>query len=50
MTAIDEGDEEVCGVSYDHRLKLIDERDGSRSYECEECGAEVLEDDEEAMP
>lgn len=40
-------DEPACGVSYDHTLKLIDERDGSRTYECTECGAEIYDEDEE---
>lgn len=36
----------ICGESYDHTLRLIDERDGCRTYECAECGAEVIEEDE----
>lgn len=39
--------EQGCGWSYDHALKLIDERDGTRTYECTECGAEVDDSDEE---
>lgn len=35
---------DVCGESYDHRLDLIDERDGERVYECRECGAEIREE------
>jgi hypothetical protein len=34
--------EPVCGESYDHDLRLIDERDGYATYDCRECGAEVL--------
>lgn len=37
----------ICGESYDHTLSLIDERDGSRTYECRSCGAEIVEDDDE---
>ena len=40
-------DEEVCGESYDHRLELLDERDGMRTYECRECGAEIWEEDDD---
>lgn len=36
-------EEEICGVSYDHDLALVDERDGWRSYECRRCGAEIEE-------
>jgi hypothetical protein len=36
------GSEPVCGESYDHQLRLIDERDGYAAYECIECGAEIL--------
>lgn len=35
---------ELCGETYDHRLDLIDERDGERVYECRECGAEIREE------
>ncbi len=38
-----EDNEMICGESYDHTLKLIDERDGTASYECTECGAEVFD-------
>lgn len=38
--------EEVCGESFDHDLRLIDERDGWRTYECRVCGAEVSEEDQ----
>lgn len=40
--------EEVCGETWDHTLELVDERDGIRQYLCCECGAEIIEDDEEA--
>lgn len=44
----DEDYESVCGESWDHTLKLIDESDGYGTYECTECGAEILtEPDEE---
>jgi predicted RNA-binding Zn-ribbon protein involved in translation (DUF1610 family) len=36
--------EEVCGETWDHDLRVIDSRDGSTTYECRECGAEVIED------
>jgi hypothetical protein len=36
-------DDFICGESYDHTLKLIDERDGYATYECTECGAEVID-------
>lgn len=36
-----DGDEPICGETYDHALRLIDERDGYVTYECTECGAEV---------
>ncbi len=39
-------DELVCGESYDHDLRLIDERDGWRTSECRECGAEIIEDED----
>lgn len=35
--------EEVCGESYDHDLRVIDERDGTVTYECRNCGAEIIE-------
>lgn len=38
---------ELCGATYDHTLRLIDERDGYATYECTECGAEVVEDPNE---
>jgi hypothetical protein len=41
----DPGALNVCGFGYDHDFRLIDERDGCRSYECRECGAEILEED-----
>ncbi len=49
LEAADETDEDqpICGETYDHTLKLIDSRDGSSTYECTECGAEIHEDDEE---
>jgi DNA-directed RNA polymerase subunit RPC12/RpoP len=40
----DTGDMDVCGETYDHRLDLIAESDGWRTYVCRECGAEILED------
>lgn len=43
----DEEYEDVCGETYDHTLSLVSERDGCRTYECRECGAELFEDDEE---
>ncbi len=42
MTTEADDTEPVCGESYDHDLRLIDERDGSATYECRDCGAEVL--------
>lgn len=32
-----------CGEVVDHDLRLIDDRDGARSYECKRCGAEIVE-------
>jgi predicted RNA-binding Zn-ribbon protein involved in translation (DUF1610 family) len=43
----DDDNEPVCGETYDHDLRLIDKRDGTATYECRECGAEVIDDDEE---
>lgn len=40
----DDEDELVCGESYDHDLRLIDEADGCSTWECRECGAEIYED------
>lgn len=37
-------DDPVCGETYDHTLRLLDERDGYATYECTECGAEVYEE------
>ena len=48
--ADDEYEGDVCGESYDHNLRLIDERDGCRTYECRTCGAEIFEDDDEGQP
>lgn len=42
--------DELCGESYDHDLKLISEGDdGSKSWECRRCGAEVIEDPEDEL-
>ena len=41
-------DEDICGETYDHDLRLVDERDGIATYECRRCGAEVIEEDENA--
>jgi hypothetical protein len=38
---VSEGNEEVCGESYDHDLRIVDERDGIVAYECRNCGAEI---------
>jgi predicted RNA-binding Zn-ribbon protein involved in translation (DUF1610 family) len=35
----------VCGESYEHDLMEIDARDGLTTYECRECGAEIITDD-----
>jgi hypothetical protein len=35
--------EDICGETYDHDLRLVDERDGWCTYECRECGAEIQE-------
>lgn len=35
-----------CGVSYDHDLSLVAEADGYATYECRECGAEVVTEPE----
>lgn len=43
-----ESTEPVCGISYDHKLKLVGERDGITSYTCGECDAEVVEESEPA--
>lgn len=43
----EDGTQEGCGYSYDHDLKLIDTRAGISTYECRECCAEVVDDDEE---
>lgn len=41
-------DDDICGWSYDHDRRLIDEEDGIAVYECASCGAEVTtEPDEE---
>lgn len=40
----DTGDGDVCGETYDHRLDLIAERDGWRTYSCRECGAEIIDE------
>jgi hypothetical protein len=49
MTTEADDNEPVCGESYYHDLRLIDQRDGHATYECRECGAEVFTepDDEE---
>jgi predicted SprT family Zn-dependent metalloprotease len=39
-------DVDVCGETYDHKLRLIDKQDGVSTYECRECGAEIFEEDE----
>lgn len=42
---IEPGDDaEGCGFSWDHTLRLINEADGIKSYECTECGAEIVEE------
>ena len=38
-------EEDVCGETYDHDLRLIEDRDGMRTYECRECGAEIVVDE-----
>lgn len=43
MTDINADVENGCGYSYDHDLRLIDTRDGISSYECRECGAEIVD-------
>ena len=43
----DDTDKEVCGESYDHDLRLIDERDGFATYACRECGAEIFTEPDE---
>lgn len=52
MSDTDDNTEPVCGESYDHDLRLIDEADGYATWECRECGAEVVEEpeDEEEDP
>ncbi len=51
MTAMADDTEPVCGESNDHDVRLIDERDGYATYECRECGAEVVtEPDDEEKP
>lgn len=40
-------DEPICGESFDHDLRVIDQRDGGTTYECRTCGAEICEYDEE---
>ncbi len=47
MTAMADDAEPVCGESYDHDLRLIDERDGYATYECRKCGAEVVTEPDE---
>lgn len=37
-------DSDECGYSYDHQLRLLDERDGDTVWQCINCGAEVLEE------
>jgi len=44
------GWDEGCGISYDHTLRLIGEKDGIQTFECEECGAEVVEDPNAEAP
>lgn len=44
MTAFGDGD---CGESYDHDLRLVSFVEGSRCWECRECGAEICEDEED---
>lgn len=39
--------EDVCGVSYEHTLRVIDSRDGQISLECQECGAEIFYEGDE---
>ena len=39
---------EFCGVTYDHDLVIVDERDGEVTYECRRCGAEITEQADEA--
>lgn len=39
--------DDICGETFDHDLRLIDERDGDRSYECRVCGAEIYESDDQ---
>lgn len=42
-----EDDDWVCGESFDHDLRLISEGDGQRTYECQNCGAELWEEDDD---
>lgn len=37
----------VCGESYDHDLRLVSEGGGMRTYECDNCGAELWEEDDD---
>jgi hypothetical protein len=50
VTEADTGDDtaEVCGESFDHDLRLIDEPDGYATYECRTCGAEVFTEPDDA--
>ena len=41
---------DVCGETFDHNLRVIDERDGWVTYECRTCGAEVVEPNGEYRP
>lgn len=40
----DEDEPDGCGYSYDHKLKVIGERDGIVNEVCDECGAELTTD------
>ena len=46
---VEDDEAEICGESYDHDLRFIDERDGIRTYECRGCGAEIIEEDEDGI-
>lgn len=48
MDADADDTEDVCGYTYDHDLQLVDDRDGIRVSVCRECGAEIIEEEEDA--
>jgi hypothetical protein len=38
--------EEICGLTWDHDLRVTGHSDGITVYVCDKCGAEIFEDDE----